>query len=269
MTRTGRPAHRHVASVARALEVLFALADAGAETGTNEISRRTGINASTVSRQLATLAASGLVEHVAETGRYRLGIRLVQLGNAVLDRLDLREVARPHLQALAQETEETVTLSAPGEGVAVTVDFVRSPASVQSVAQVGRPTVVHATATGKVMMAFGADAIPSGPFERYTPRTITDPDEFAAELEKVRSRGWAQAVGEREEDLKRRRLRGLGRAPAVGRDPRRAGALRPLHEPQDARGPGPPARAGGHDLAGPRLAAAGVGWRRGLGKEER
>lgn len=201
MTRTGLPAHRHVASVSRALDVLFALADGGHETGTNEIARRTGINASTVSRLLATLASAGLVEHVAETGRYRLGIRLVQLGNAVLERLDLREVARAHLHALARETEETVTLSAPGDGVAVTVDFVRSPSSVQSVAQVGRPSIVHATATGKVMMAFGCHPIPSGPFERLTPRTITDPAAYLAEVERVRARGWAQTIGEREEDL--------------------------------------------------------------------
>ena len=72
----------------------------GGELGTNEIARRTGINASTVSRLLATLAAARFVEHVPETGRYRLSLRLVELGNAVLGRLDLRELARPHLQAL-------------------------------------------------------------------------------------------------------------------------------------------------------------------------
>src|SRR5882724_2366024 len=99
MARTGQPANRRVAAVERAPAVLDPLAD-GAELGTNEIARRTGINASTVSRLLATLAGAGMVEHVAETGRYRLGIRLLQLGNSVLARLDMREVARPHMQAL-------------------------------------------------------------------------------------------------------------------------------------------------------------------------
>jgi IclR family acetate operon transcriptional repressor len=66
---------------------------AGGELGTNELARRTGVNASTVSRLLATLAAAGYVDQAAN-GRYRLGIRLVQLGNAVADRLDLREIAR-------------------------------------------------------------------------------------------------------------------------------------------------------------------------------
>jgi IclR family acetate operon transcriptional repressor len=147
---------------------------AGGELGTNELARRTGVNASTVSRLLATLAAAGYVDQAAN-GRYRLGIRLVQLGNAVVDRLDLREVARPELERLVDAVGETVTLSVGGEYEAITVDFARSPSSVQGVAQVGRPSVAHATATGKVMLAFGRATVPPGPLKRYTPRTIADP----------------------------------------------------------------------------------------------
>jgi len=201
MPRTGQPATRQIGSVARALAVLDVLAGGGSELGTNEIARRSGINASTVSRLLATLAEAGLVEHVAGSGRYRLGLRLVQLGNAVLERLDLREIARPHLRALVEATDETATLSIPGELTAVTVDFVQSPASVQSVAQVGRPSVAHATATGKVMLAFGASAPPERPLVAFTERTITDPSVLAEEIERVRKQGWAQTLGEREENL--------------------------------------------------------------------
>lgn len=201
MPRTGQPARRQVASVARALGVLDALADGGGELGTNDIARRTGINASTVSRLLATLSDTGFVEHVAASGRYRLGMRLVQLGSTVLERIDLREVARPHLRALVAETDETATLSFPGEHAAVTVDFVQSPSSVQSVAQIGRPSVAHATATGKVMLAFGDSELPDSPLTPYTSRTITDPATLAAEVERVRARGWAQTTGEREENL--------------------------------------------------------------------
>jgi IclR family acetate operon transcriptional repressor len=201
MPRTGQPAVRHVAAVERALAVLDALSDGAPELGTNEIARRTGINASTVSRLLATLAGAGVVEHVPETGRYRLGIRLLQLGNAVLARLDMREVARPHLRALVKETGETATLSAPGEHDAVTVDFVQSASSVQSVARVGRPSVAHATATGKVMLAFGASELAPGPLKAYTKRTVTNRERLAAELDRVRRVGFAEASGEREEHL--------------------------------------------------------------------
>jgi DNA-binding IclR family transcriptional regulator len=198
--RTGQPAIRRVAAVERALAVLDALSD-GSELGTNEIARRTGINASTVSRLLATLAGAGVVEHVRANGRYRLGLRLLHLGNAVLSRIDLREIARPHLRALAAATGETTTLSAPGERDAITVDFVLSPASVQSVARVGRPSIAHATATGKVLLAFGTARLQSGPLKSYTPRTITDRRKLTAELERVRSQGWADALGEREPHL--------------------------------------------------------------------
>src|ERR1700693_5738282 len=114
MVRTGEPAARHVAAVERAPTVRDTLAESE-EHGTSELARRTGINASTVSRLLATLAARGLVRHVEETGRYRLGPRLVQLGGAALAGLDLRELARPVLTSLAAETGETATLSVPGE----------------------------------------------------------------------------------------------------------------------------------------------------------
>src|SRR5712691_10051731 len=200
MARTGEPASRRVAAVERALAVLDALAE-GEELGTNELARRTRINASTVSRLLATLAAGGLVEHMPESGRYRLGLRLLQLGNSVVERLDLRAVARPHLEALVAQTGETATLSAPGERDAVTVDFVQSRASVQSVAHVGRRSVAHATATGKVLLAFGGLELPKPPFEAFTPRTISDQRALTRELERVRKRGYAEAVGEREEEL--------------------------------------------------------------------
>src|SRR5919204_3748142 len=201
MPRTGRPAIRLVGAVQRAVAVVDALAETDTELGTNEIARRTGVNASTVSRLLATLVAAGIVEHVPDSGRYRLGPRLLQLGNVMLARLDLRQIARPHLQALVESTGETATLSAPGERDAVTVDFVQSPSSVQGVARLGRPSIAHATATGKVLLAFGHRTLPPGPLKEYTSRTITQRAALAAELESVRERGYAYNFGEREDDL--------------------------------------------------------------------
>src|SRR6266852_7463167 len=201
MPRTGQPAFRLVGAVQRAFSVLDALAEADTELGTNEIARRTGINTSSVSRLLATLVAGGLVEHVQDSGRYRLGLRLLQLGNVVLARLDLRQIARPHLQALVESTGETATLSAPGERDAVTVDFAQSPFSVQGVAQLGRPSIAHATATGKVLLAFGRGALPPGALKAYTKRTIARRSELRSELDAVRERGYAYNFGEREDDL--------------------------------------------------------------------
>jgi DNA-binding IclR family transcriptional regulator len=201
MPRTGQPAIRLVGAVQRAFSVLDVLAEADTELGTNEIARRTGINASSASRLLATLVAGGLVEHVQDSGRYRLGLRLLQLGNVVLARLDLRQIARPHLRALVESTGETATLSAPGERDAVTVDFVQSPSSVQGVTRLGRPSIAHATATGKVLLAFGHRLLPAGQLKAYTSRTITQKAALEADLEAVRERGYAYNFGEREDDL--------------------------------------------------------------------
>jgi IclR family acetate operon transcriptional repressor len=202
MPRTNEPAVRLVGAVRRALEVIDALADEPGDLGTNEIARRTGINASTVSRLLATLVEGGVVERVDDTGRYRLGPRLLSLGAVVLDRLDLRRVAAPHLEALVAATGETATLSVPGERDAVTVDFVRSPSSVQGVAQIGRPSVAHATATGKVLLAFGERPLPpAARLKAFTSRTIVQRAALAGEIAAVRERGIATNFGEREDDL--------------------------------------------------------------------
>ncbi len=207
MTTRNRP----LATVERAVAVLRALADSPVDLGNNEISRRTGINGSTVSRLLATLAQDELVRRVPDSGRFRLGPRLIELGNAAVARDDLRQLARPHLVALTEATGETSTLSVPDDSSTITVDFVQSPASVRSVAQVGRPSVTHATATGKVFLAHRG-SLPLGPLPAFTPRTITDGAVLAAEVARARKRGWAQAVGEREHDLN------AIAAPVLGRD---------------------------------------------------
>ncbi len=202
-------------SVARAVALLDALAESEAGLGVNELARRIGVNASTASRLLGTLQDAGLVER-AGTGPYRLGLRLVALSDRVLAQLDVRERARPLLTRLVAETGETATLSVPGGGEAITVDFVPAASSVISMARVGRPSVPHATAAGKVMLAYGGGLTEDSELAAFTERTITDPHALAAELAAIRERGWAEAVGEREPDL------GALAAPVFGRDGRLA-----------------------------------------------
>jgi IclR family acetate operon transcriptional repressor len=222
----GSVARRGVGSVARAMAALDALAASESGLGVNELARRLGVNASTTSRLLGTLQEAGLVERNG-TGPYRLGLKLVALSDRVLAQLDVRQRARPLLERLVAETGETATLSLPGAGEAITVDFVPSPSSVVSMAFVGRPSIPHATAVGKVMLAFAdrgggggagvagaasadagaggaasADAGAGGAaLTALTERTIIDPVALSAELAVARERGWAEAVGERELDL--------------------------------------------------------------------
>lgn len=200
MPRTGQPSARDVEATVRAVEILDALADGG-ELGTSDVARRTGISPSTVSRQLGTLTRVGLVEHVAATGRYRLGVRVLRLANAVLGRLDLRDLARPHLEELVHQVGETATLSIPGDRDAITVDFVPTDRYLQGVTRLGRPSVGHASSAGKVMLAFGDVPLPRGRLAAFTSRTITDPVALAAEIERVRAQGHAEAIEEREPGL--------------------------------------------------------------------
>ncbi len=199
MPRTGRPATRQVGAVQRAAVVLDALAEAGTELGTNEIARRTGVNVSTISRLLSTLTSAGLIQHLPASGRYRLGMRILQLASAARETLDIRTVARPFLEQITDRTSETTTLSIPGEHDVMTLDFVQSPLSVRSVAQVGRNSVRHATAVGKVFLAHGGT--PAAELVAFTERTIVDGNALDVEIQRVRERGWAQAIGEREDDL--------------------------------------------------------------------
>jgi len=199
MARTGRPADRQVGSVQKAVTVLDTLAAAGEELGTNEIARRTGINASTTSRLLSTLVGAGLVAYEASTGRYALGIRILQLAGAARETLDVRRLARPALEDLAEVSGETATLSVPGEHDVMTLDFVQSPQSVRSVAEIGRNSVRHATAVGKVFLAHGGG--PPRELTRFTEHTITDRRALEREIRAVGDRGWALSLAEREPDL--------------------------------------------------------------------
>jgi IclR family acetate operon transcriptional repressor len=135
-------------------------------------------------------------------GPYRLGLQLVTLADRVLSRLDLQALARPVLVELMETTGETATLSVPSEREAITVDSIPSRSSVVSMARLGRPSISHATAVGKVMLAFGGGALPpEGDLVALTDQTITSLRTLATEVATVRERGYGTVFGEREEDV--------------------------------------------------------------------
>lgn len=214
------PPVRPVGSVTRALALLEALAASDSGLGVSELARRIDVNPSTASRLLATLEHDGFVER-EDRGPYRLGLKLVALADRVLSRLDVRALARPRLERLVAATGETATLSVPGEHAAITIDFVPSESTVASIARLGRPSIAHATATGKVMLAFGSGVAggdggggggPGAELVAYTERTITDHGELARQVRGVREQGFAEALGERELDLNALAAPVLGRA---------------------------------------------------------
>ncbi len=193
-----------VRAVERAISILDVLAQGGTRTGA-EIARELRVHRSTALRLLGTLERHALVERDQRTSRYRLGRRLPQLASVVTGEFDLRFVARPVCERLAAAVGETATLDLLVGDVIVPVEQATASTSVVSVNWLGRRTPVHCTASGKVIAAFGKDAVRERlltlPLDRVTPNTITDRAKLEAQLEDARQTGVARTHEELEVGL--------------------------------------------------------------------
>ena len=193
-------------SVERAIAILTSFSLDRPERGVSELGRELGLHKSTVSRLMRTLEHGGLLSRSPETGRYRLGVDLIGLAAQVVSYMDVREVALPFLRELAEVCQDTVNLSAFDAGQVVNlVQFVPHARRIKNVGRVGRRMSPHCTAAGKVLLAHlpqdELDRVLRGRLERFTPLTITDPDELRQELVRVREQKYATVREELEEGL--------------------------------------------------------------------
>jgi len=190
-----------VRSVDRAVTILDLLAQTGWRTGA-EVARELKVHRSTALRLLGTLERHALVERDQKSSKYRLGPRLPQLASVVTGESDLRSLARPVCERLAGALGETVTLDVLVSSEIVPIEQATGSTSVVNVNWLGRHTPVHCTASGKVILAFGPEAVRqrllARPLERSTVHTITDPAELEAQLEAARSDGFARTYEELE-----------------------------------------------------------------------
>ncbi|MGQ0675456.1 MAG: IclR family transcriptional regulator [Rhodospirillales bacterium] len=182
------------ATLAKGLDVLEALSDVE-EIGLSELARRQGVSGPTLFRILATLGARGYV-HKSPTGRYRLTLKAWEVGAKAVRRLALRDVARPFMERLAAETQETVNLSVrQGDGIVI-IDKIDSPHPVRAETFVGLRAPVHCSATGKAIVAFerpeALEALLPERLQRHTDATITERAALLRELAQVRRQGWAR-----------------------------------------------------------------------------
>lgn len=182
------------------IEVLKSFTREEPVLGVNEISRRVGVHKSTASRILATLEEAHLVERDAPTGKYRLGVGVLALSGPLLVNMNVRDVARPYLEQLAESAGETIGLSVWSAGEAINVDQVLGPGAVKHIAPLGARFRAHSSSSGKTFMACAVpeevDEILARGLPRLTERTIVDPDELQKDLEHVRRRGYAVNDGE-------------------------------------------------------------------------
>jgi len=180
-------------TVDKAVDVLFHLHGAAEPRGVTAVGRALGLPKSSAHRLLTALGRRGLVER-DERGRYRPGIALVALGLGALESEPVVVAARPVLEAAAREVGETFFLVAARFGRPVILATAEGTGFLRAAPQVGSSVPVHATAVGKLFLAFDAEAVDaaSPPFERFAPGTHTTQRGLDTEVERVRERGFAE-----------------------------------------------------------------------------
>jgi DNA-binding IclR family transcriptional regulator len=183
-----------VHSVGRALAILEALGRKSQGCGCTELGKMLHLHKSTVHRLVSTLQAHGFAEKDPHTERYKLGTKMIYLGQEALNSLDFRKVAIPFMQELVEISRETVQLAVLDGGEVLVLERDHSPEVIT--VNLGLRGQVHCTAEGKVLLA----SLPpekvvkilkkKGMF-RHTAHTITEISQMISHLEKVRSQGFA------------------------------------------------------------------------------
>jgi len=191
----------------RALAILNLLSAEGPDLSLGEISDKIELHKSTVHRLIMVLERHKLIERNSVNGRYRLGLKLFELGTRAVSQLDLRERARPVLERLVLETSETVHLGILDEGEVLYLDKVEPARSVRMSSSVGRRNPVYCTAMGKAILAYLPESqvetiVRKHGLKAMTANTITSFLDLKAELAAIRERGYAVDNEEIEEGVR-------------------------------------------------------------------
>ena len=188
-------------SALRAIRLLKLFTSETPELQLADVCELSGLNKTTTHRLLQALYSEELLDRNPGTGTYRLGPGLMALGVQALSSNDLRLRARPILRRLADETGETATLEIPIDDTMLILDEVTSKHFVGAVGNVGTRWPIHATSTGKALIAFeehGPDRLGEH-LSSLTSRTITRHEALLQQLGEIRRRGFAETVDELED----------------------------------------------------------------------
>lgn len=197
-----------VQSIDRALEILEVLTNEKNGCGVTDIANKTALHKSTVHRLLGTLMKHGYVEKEPKSDNYRLGMKILFLASAILDRMDIRRIAKPYLEKISHETKEVVHLAVLDEGETVYIDKVESTnSSIRMYSQIGKRGPAHCTGVGKVLLSGLNEEevetiINNKGMKAYTQYTITDLHELKKHLEEVSYQGYAIDEREHEEGIR-------------------------------------------------------------------
>ena len=188
-------ATNQVQSLQRAIQLLEAMDSARRPMTLHELAEESGLVKSTVHRLLATLREADLVEQLAD-GRYALGLHLFEMGCSAGYMRDIVLIARPYMQAIWQQTNESVSLSLLSQGEALVLSLIESTNTFRVVARTGSKLPVHCTVQGKIMLAHMTRAevkriLREHGMQAYTANTKRSFEELEPELQRIREQGYA------------------------------------------------------------------------------
>lgn len=187
-----------VHSVDRALSIIEALSQVE-EMGITELSRELGLGKATVYRIITTLRLRGYIEQTA-TEKYRLNLKVFELGNKVVNRLGIRKIAYPYLEKLALISKETVNLAVLEGANVYYIDRIESREPLRIQLDIGKRFPAYCTGLGRVLLAYHepsevaqllGELRSSGEIQKYTNKTIVDTELLQMELGKIKEQGFA------------------------------------------------------------------------------
>lgn len=191
-------------AVVRALRLLKSFTPSEPERSLAQLSSSQGLTKSTAARLLQALESEGLVARDPDKNTYHLGPEVIALGSQALLTSDLRASVRPTLERLAAQTGETASLEVLVGDQMLMLDGVRGRHLISAALEIGTRWPAHATSTGKSMLAWMPEAARERllllPMTQFTEDTVTEPDVLRSELEAIRTRGYALANQELEQD---------------------------------------------------------------------
>lgn len=171
-------------------QIIEALAAAGQPMRLTALASQLGEPKAKMHRHLSTLKHLGFVDQDAKTETYRLGLKLVYIGQSAIDQFDLRRLAEPYMSRLRDLTRQTVVLSTPASGDAIINAVVESPNLVTISVRLGYRLPAHASAQGRLNLAFAPPAVQQRILARklqaFTPRTMVDPAKLRERLTQIR-----------------------------------------------------------------------------------
>ncbi|MDQ8729320.1 IclR family transcriptional regulator [Bradyrhizobium sp. LHD-71] len=197
MSDTAPSEKNSVQSLAKGFRVLEAFTAERLEMGLAEVARAAGVDNATAFRFLNTLVQLGYIEKISETKRFRLTLKCLDLGFSAIARTDLRELARPLLRELVNETIEAASIAVPDGSEVVYIERVQAGLARLGVdVRIGSRVPAYSTAVGQIILAYlprdaQVAALDAAPRRKLTATTLTALDALLARLQQVRQKGFA------------------------------------------------------------------------------